>query len=354
MTLAAIGLQLEAGAHAPPVSPMQGLGGRSKSPTLKAAGGSALSIYSFSFALSVLSLALVLSLACSANVTPAATQMAPTSTSDPTTEEHKSESSAGTTVDSTDDTRQQRTAGSQGVNCYSTFDSTDICYAIGSGNAEVVQKLVEAGADVNAVTEEGALIVTIAVSPVNPNPEIMRILIDAGADVNAETEFHGSLLNAAITTLGDNIEASAYIAIVEMLVNAGADVNWTDPYNNPVLAGAVNSGNAEIVRILVEAGADPSDHGLLRLAFSDERDDYHWEIVRMLVEAGADPNERNTEKGGTALSRAVATGNVEAMSFLVAAGANPNDGLLAAFESGDAESMRILFDAGANPNSGIF
>ena len=251
--------------------------------------------------------------------------MGPTSTSTPTTEGHKSESSAGTTVDSTDDTRQQRTAGAQDVNCYSTFDSSDICYAIESGNAETVQKLVEAGADVNAVTEEGAPIVTIAVSPVNPNPEIMRILIEAGADVNAETEFHGSLLNAAITTLGDNIEASAYIAIVEMLVNAGADVNWTGPYNNPVLAGAVNSGNAEIVRVLVEAGADPSGHGLLRLAFSDERDDYHWEIVRMLVEAGADPNERNTgRRNSTEQGRA--TGNVEAMSFLVAAGANPNDG----------------------------
>ena len=100
----------------------------------------------------------------------------------------------------------------------------------------------------------------------------------------------------------------------------------------------------------MEAGADPSGHGLLRHAFSDEREDYHWDIVRMLVEAGADPNEYNDRTAGTALRRATATGNEEAMLFLIKAGANPDDGLSAAIQSGDAGRLQILFDAGASPD----
>ena len=37
--------------------------------------------------------------------------------------------------------------------------------------------------------------------------------------------------------------------------------------------------------------------------------------------------------------------------MLVEAGANPDDGLLAAFRSGDRQRLQILLDAGANPNS---
>ena len=112
---------------------------------------------------------------------------------------------------------------------------------------KIVEILVKAGADVHYTDVEGETPIVQAVY--SGQPEMVTVLIDAGADVNEETAFHGSLLNAAITTLGENIEPQDHLAIVGMLVAAGADVNWTGPYGGPVLQGAVNSGNAEIVQV---------------------------------------------------------------------------------------------------------
>ena len=112
-------------------------------------------------------------------------------------------------------------ASAQRANCYSTFDSKDICYAIQEGDIETVRDLVEAGADLNAVDESGESRLGSAVLSVEPNTEIIRILIDAGADVNVETLFHGSVLSAAIATLGEKFELADHVSVVKMLVNAG-------------------------------------------------------------------------------------------------------------------------------------
>ena len=83
--------------------------------------------------------------------------------------------------------------------------------------------------------------------------EIVQVLIEAGAEVNDEDRVlypsEAPLAKAA---------SHGYLQIVRVLLEAGAEVNIPsdDPeYWTPLMC-AVSSGNIEVVKLLVEAGAD--------------------------------------------------------------------------------------------------
>ncbi len=229
----------------------------------------------------------------------------------------------------------QQSASARDVNCYSSFDSNDICYAIEEGDVKRVRQLAESGADVDVADDLGEAALAKAIqNPFSPNLEIIRILIDAGADANAETSFHGSLLHAAITLLGEHFDPADHTVVVEMLVKAGADVNWTDDPGYPeVLAGAVRTGNPEIVRIIVEAGASAHTEPFRVSLFDGVKDP---EIIRLLADAGADP-------AGHELEVAAASGSATARE--------KNDALASAALNGDAEAVRTWIDQGADVNA---
>lgn len=81
------------------------------------------------------------------------------------------------------------------------------------------------------------------------------------------------------------------------------------------------------------------------------------EVVRDLLNRGANPNERSKDSHATPLIFAAAAGRVEVVRLLLARGANPN--LCAwgdtcpiwwATTSGSIETMRLLLEAGADVN----
>ena len=108
----------------------------------------------------------VLALACSsADVSPGTIAQGPTEAPIPAMEQHRSEGNGRTAAGDADDSRGQQAAGAESANCYSTFDSSDICHAIENGDTEAVRNMVNGGADVNAVTDEGDSMLALAVSP---------------------------------------------------------------------------------------------------------------------------------------------------------------------------------------------
>ena len=231
--------------------------------------------------------------------------------------------------------------------------------AIRNDNAGDLRALVESQ-DVNAKDSRGATPLMYAAA--FGNAQQMKFLLEAGADVNGQNAFQATAL---IWAGGDAVKS-------RMLIEHGADINVrTQQGQTPLMVAARRNGNADLVRLLLEKGADtktPGDTTLIPAAQSGDVD-----IMRLLIENGANVNCVSPRIGETPLYHAAASGNVEAVRLLLAKGANPNAGLknltrviggstldigigkqtplMWAAPTGSLELIRALIDAGANVNA---
>lgn len=123
-------------------------------------------------------------------------------------------------------------------------------------------------------------------------------------------------------TLHELVEAGD-IAALRAANAAGSDVNRSFPDSDEcVLTTAVSKGDLEIVRLLLELGADPNVREtvtppLIAAAASGSR-----ELVTTLLDAGAEVDVRD-EDGSTPLMIAAACGHVDIIRELLHRGANP-------------------------------
>jgi uncharacterized protein len=120
------------------------------------------------------------------------------------------------------------------------------------------------------------------------------------------------------TTPLEAVEAGD-LARLQELIHDGMDVNQSEEYT--ALSQAAEMGRADMVRALLQAGADPSFGGIcvpLCRAVCSEK----VEVVRLLLDAKADVDTQE-EDGSTALMQAAGMGDLEMVKMLVAAGADP-------------------------------
>ena len=124
---------------------------------------------------------------------------------------------------------------------------TPLAYAAGFGRMEVLEFLVARGADVNARDARGlsALHLTVYTGQL----QALRYLLDKGADVKSRGPSGMGPLHFAARQRGE---------IAGLLVERKADVGARDDYGNTALILAVREGAHEVVRLLVDAGADPN------------------------------------------------------------------------------------------------
>ena len=118
---------------------------------------------------------------------------------------------------------------------------TSLYNAAGDGRFAVVRVLIEAGADINRTTDEGATPLYVAAQ--SGQEVVMRALIKAGADVNKATDDGGTPLFIAARNGHD--------AIVRALIEAGADVNKAmltcyTPLH--IATGTLGKGHARLLR----------------------------------------------------------------------------------------------------------
>jgi uncharacterized protein len=177
------------------------------------------------------------------------------------------------------------------------------------------------------------------------NLEGVKEIIVRGGDVNGFDEIGGTPL--CLATTKNNLE------IVRLLLEAGANPNLADDCGRLPL----DSGSSDITALLIEAGADVDTQNI------DGRTDLMvtaggWgrlQKMKVLLEAGANINVRD-KNGKTALMYAVKErSNEEKITLLIEAGADldiqDNDGntaLSLAKETGHTEIVQLLIDAGAN------
>ncbi len=247
--------------------------------------------------------------------------------------------------------------------------NTPLHEAVAQGNGEIVKILVAAGADVNAEGFMGHTPLTLAAE--EGATEIMRILLRPGLD--AGTSADGEDKEAASTpSIGSGALFTAIenddVEMVRLLVEAGADVNAAEGFGgNTPLHEAVEKGDAEIVKILVAAGADVNAEGFMsRTPLSLATEEGATEIMQILLgpglDAGTSTDGEDKEAasapsiGSGALFTAIENGNAALVRLLVEAGADVNAAegfggntpLHEAVENGDAEIVKILVAAGAD------
>jgi ankyrin repeat protein len=188
------------------------------------------------------------------------------------------------------------------------------------GTASELRVLLDGGLDPNTKTAAGVTLLMLAVA----DPEKVKLLVERGADVNARAKGGATALTAAAPLEG-NTEA------IRSLLAAGADANLMTPTGATPLSLAA-TGDRTAVRLILDhlPGTDLrfqsggnsfyADPLAKPVALGDEN------MVRLLVENGADVNS-HPEKGGRGvpvLSLAVINGQYRMVKLLLSLGADVN------------------------------
>jgi len=232
---------------------------------------------------------------------------------------------------------------------------TPLVYAARANAMDMARMLIEAGADVNQVAGYGWSPLLAATQ--NRSYRLGAFLIENGADVNLANE--GGWTPLYLATDNRNIEDGDYptrepdmdhMEYIRLLLDSGADPNarmidstetrtvftnqWLDEEGATAFFRASQSGDIDLMRLLLEYGADPFINTEINVTPLQVAAGIGWvegvtqerstgetiEAVRLLLDLGIDPNIQ-ADTGRTALHGAGHKGATEVVRMLVAAGA---------------------------------
>ncbi len=226
------------------------------------------------------------------------------------------------------------------------------------GNVEFARWLLDEGAHVDGPAVRGrddpddrdpddlgatALMLTVD-SIAGQQRKLVEMLLDAGADINALDNFGQNVVHRALESK----------SMLKLVLDRGADPNVRAHNGDTPLMRASLMGQEHAISRLRKVGA--SEEGMLNVnflnaCFNDKQD----EIRRYLAD-GADVN---FQRDGTALCAAAGRGDIELMQRLLDAGADIDlpetdmpggdfNPLLSAAYDGNIDVVRFLLDAGAD------
>ncbi len=126
-----------------------------------------------------------------------------------------------------------------------------------------------------------------------------------------------------MTALMDAINANA-VETVQKLIREGANVNELDINRDAPLVMAAYEGYTEIVKLLLEAGADTRavDPGMKATALHAAAYAGRTEAARLLIDHHIDLDKQGPYNGYTALHDAIWQNNIGVAKLIIEAGAN--------------------------------
>ncbi|KMQ91742.1 ankyrin repeat domain-containing protein 17, partial [Lasius niger] len=228
-------------------------------------------------------------------------------------------------------------------------DCTPLMEAASAGHVDIVSLLIAHGADVNAQSTSGNT--PLMYGCAGGHEEVVRVLLEAGANVEDHNENgHTPLMEAA---------SAGHVQVAKILLEHGAGINThSNEFKESALTLACYKGHLEMVRFLLEAGAD-QEHKTdeMHTALMEASMDGHVEVARLLLDSGAQVN-MPTDSFESPLTLAACGGHVDLAMLLIERGANieeVNDEgytpLMEAAREGHEEMVALLLSQGANINA---
>jgi ankyrin repeat protein len=210
------------------------------------------------------------------------------------------------------------------------------------GNTRDLTSALDAGLDPNSRTSGGTTLLMAATLDVDKT----RLLLARGADARARSQSRVDALTIAASYFGTSPSVAA-------LLDAGAEAQPPEDVRvrRAPLAAAALAGDVDSVRLLLRRGAKPSEQ-----AVSEALTFGHTEVVRVLVEAGADVT--GVDGTGINLLHWAAITNRPTMIPILAKAGVPINALddfgftplmyAATVDEGDVETVKALLAAGAS------
>jgi ankyrin repeat protein len=226
------------------------------------------------------------------------------------------------------------------------------------GMFDIATELIKRGADINGMNSGYPVISLVMMDKKQEQAgAAVRFLAEHGADLEKRSTKTGATPLLVACEKG-------YRDIVAYLLSRGANGNarWIDPPRIGSLYGgatalqlAVLTRDSDLVRLLLEKGADPDvkrSNGDTALIYSLQRKE--WEIAKLLIRYNADVNEK-TGNELSPLGVVLEDNNLEMARFLLDKGANINADnlqgvLFACMNHGNYEAATFLMENGLTPN----
>jgi ankyrin repeat protein len=232
---------------------------------------------------------------------------------------------------------------------------TPLIYAARANDIESVKVLLAAGADINQTTNYGWSPLLVATQ--NRYYKLGAYLLENGADANLGNK--GGWVPLYIATDNRNIENGDYpvrrgdmdhLEFIKLLLDKGANVNarmkdstetrtvftnqWLDENGATAFLRASQSGDVELMKLLLSRGADPKINTALNVSPLHvaagigwvEGITYEWssqatlDAVKMLIDLGLDVNLQ-ADTGRTAMHGAAHKGRSDVVQILFDKGA---------------------------------
>ncbi|XP_025992946.2 transient receptor potential channel pyrexia [Solenopsis invicta] len=226
---------------------------------------------------------------------------------------------------------------------------TALQMAAWQGNIDLLNRLYKRGADINSVDKIGRCALYYAAY--NGNTDVTKWLLQHGGYIDVKVGIYSCAKNVPYSSL-----TKSYLVGRRLPV----PVCW----GRTPLHEAVKNNHADVVRILVEGGADVNVRDersitpLLLAGSAVNRDDLNEmtkfvEIVRILVAAKVFVNTVHPDTGTTALHHAAMLGSAEATKILLSNDAWPmykckssgNTPLHIVASTGSIETLMVLLEA---------